>query len=61
LIRDLLIDCGFTEEEIDSEEFQKKHLVATGLDQDFQGERFSSSIPISRATDIKNEVILAYS
>ena len=60
LIRDLLIDSGFTEEEIDSAEFQKNHLVSTGLDQDFQGERFSSSIPMSRATDIKNEVILAY-
>ena len=36
------------------------HLVSTGLDQDFQGVQFSSSIPMSRATDVSNEVILAY-
>tara|TARA_B110000285_G_C14943010_1_gene522972 strand:+ start:223 stop:399 length:177 start_codon:yes stop_codon:yes gene_type:complete len=35
LLRDLLLDSGFTEEQLASPEFQKKHLVSTGLDCDF--------------------------
>ena len=35
LLRDLLLDSGFTEEQLASAEFQKKHLVSTGLDCDF--------------------------
>jgi len=34
--------------------------VATGLDRDFQGVPFSCSIPIERALDPTNEVILAW-
>ena len=34
--------------------------MSTALDADYQGERFSSSIPLSRALDTTNEVILAY-
>ena len=61
LIKDLLIDSGLiTQEDIDSGRLANKHLVATGMDKDFQGEPFSSSIPLARALDPANKVILAY-
>lgn len=59
-IRDLLLDSGFTEQELNSGMFKGKHLVATGLDTDFQGVPFSISFEIERALDPLNEVILAY-
>ena len=59
-IKDLLIDSGFTEEDIQSGLFNGKHLIATGLDADFQGEPYSISIPIERALDYQYEVLLAY-
>ena len=37
-----------------------KHLVAVSLDADFQGKHYEVSIPIERALDPKNEIILAY-
>ena len=51
MIRDLLLDSGFTEDELNEPEFKNLHLVSTALDADFQGDRFSSSIPIARALD----------
>jgi sulfite oxidase len=60
LIRDLLLLSGFTNEELDSGILKGMHLVTTGLDCDFQGEAFSTSIPIERALEYQNEVILAY-
>lgn len=57
-IRDLLIDSGIGEAEFGL--LKGKHLVATGMDADFQGVPFSISIPIEHALDPKNEVILAY-
>ena len=38
-----------------------KHLVAVSLDADFQGKHFEVSIPMERALDPRNEIILAYS
>lgn len=60
MVRDILLASGFTQEELDGEMLKNKHLVATGLDTDFQGVPFSVSIPLERALDPKNEVILAY-
>lgn len=61
LVRDLLFDSGLiTEEDITSGRLNNMHLVATGLDKDFQGEPFSSSIPLLRALDPENQVTLAY-
>ena len=37
-----------------------KHLIAFSLDADFQGKHFEVSIPIERALDPRNEIILAY-
>jgi hypothetical protein len=34
-IRDLLLRSGFTNEELDSEMFKGKYLIATGMDTDF--------------------------
>jgi sulfite oxidase len=36
------------------------HLVTVSLDADFQGKHFEVSIPIERALDPRNEIILAY-
>lgn len=60
LVRDLLLASGFTQEELDGDMLKNKHLVATGMDTDFQGVPYSISIPLERALDPKNEVILAY-
>jgi len=61
LLRDLLFDSGLiTKDDITSGRLNKMHLVATGLDKDFQGEPFSSSIPLVRALDPDNQVTLAY-
>lgn len=58
LLLDLLLASGFTEDDIIL--MKNKHLVATGLDKDFQGEPFSSSIPMERVLDPANEVLLAW-
>jgi DMSO/TMAO reductase YedYZ molybdopterin-dependent catalytic subunit len=42
------------------EELAGKHLVAVSLDADFQGKHYEVSIPIERALDPRNEIILAY-
>lgn len=60
LVRDLLLKSGYTEQELASDDMKSKHLVATGMDQDFQGEPFKVSIPLERALDPKNKVILAW-
>lgn len=60
LVRDLLLESGYTEQELASDDMKSKHLVATGMDQDFQGEPFKVSIPLERALDPKNKVILAW-
>lgn len=39
-IRDLLLASGFTQQDLDSDHMKGKHLVATGMDQDFQGQPF---------------------
>jgi sulfite oxidase len=60
LFRDLLISSGISEAEINAGLLDGKHLVATGMDVDFQGEPYSVSIPIEHALDPSNEVIIAY-
>lgn len=55
-IRHLILDVmGLKEEDL-----KGKHLVAISLDADFQGKHFEVSIPIERALDPRNEIILAY-
>ena len=59
-VRDLLLKAGFTSDELDSDMFKGKHLIATGLDADFQGVPFKISVPMERVLDPTNEVILAF-
>lgn len=35
LVRDILLKAGYTQQELDSDLFKGKHLIATGLDTDF--------------------------
>lgn len=58
LIRDILLASGFSE--ADFGQMRHLHLIATGMDKDFQGEPFKVSIPLERALDPENKVILAY-
>ena len=58
LIRDVLLASGFSE--TDLSQMGHLHLIATGMDKDFQGEPFKVSIPLERALDPDNKVILAY-
>ena len=55
------MQSGFTDKDIDGGKFKGKHLVATGLDGDFQGEPYSVSISMEWALDPSNQVILAHS
>ena len=48
---------GFKEEDLVG---KGKHLVAVSLDADFQGKKYEVSIPIERALDPRNEVMLSY-
>lgn len=47
---------------LDPEEFKgkDKHLLIYSLDADFQGEHYNVSIPLDRALDPENKVIIAY-
>lgn len=60
LVRDLLLDAGFTHAELNSPEMKSMHLVATGMDADFQGVHYKASIKMERVLDPLNEVILAW-
>jgi sulfite oxidase len=58
LLTDLLAASGISQDDVKL--MKGKHLVATGLDQDFQGEPFSASIPMERVMDPSNEVLVAW-
>lgn len=49
LIRDILLESGFSETDLNT--MGHLHLIATGMDKDFQGEPFKVSIPLDRALD----------
>lgn len=46
---------GYTDEDL-----KNKHLLTEGMDHDFSGVHFLTSIPMSTILDPQNEVILAY-
>jgi sulfite oxidase len=55
-VRHLILEVmGLKEEEL-----KGKHLVAVSLDADFAGKHYEVSVPIERALDPRNEMILAY-
>jgi sulfite oxidase len=56
LLRDVLTDNGFNESNI-----KGLHLIATGMDKDFQGKNFNISIPLETVFDRENNVMLAFS
>jgi sulfite oxidase len=55
LVRDVLRDLGYNENNA-----KGLHLIATGMDKDFQGKNFNISIPLEVALDKENNVMLAY-
>jgi len=60
LLRDLLLDAGFSKRDLRKQEFKNLHLTAWGMDTDFQGTPFSVSIPFEKILDPANEIMLAY-
>ena len=57
-VRDLILKTmGKKEEDLVGKGL---HLIAVGYDADFQGKNYEVSIPIEKALDPKNEVLLAY-
>jgi sulfite oxidase len=55
LLRDVLKDLGYNDNNV-----KGLHIIATGMDKDFQGINYNISIPLEVALDKENKVLLAY-